>query len=187
MASLLDAVASGELPVRVAAVLCNRPHAKGLEVAAAKGVATRVIDHTLFADRETCDAAMAAAIDEFSPDMIVLSGFMRILSDGFVRRYEGRMVNIHPSLLPAFPGLDAQKQAFEYGVKFTGCTVHFVDEELDHGAIIKQAVVPVLPDDDDHILAERILTEEHRIYAEAINMVLRGAFKIEGRKIIEAG
>jgi len=182
MASLLDAVASGELPVRVAAVLCNRPHAKGLEVAAAKGVATRVIDHTLFADRESFDAAMAAAIDEFSPDLVVLSGFMRILSDGFVQRYEGRMVNIHPSLLPAFPGLHTHRRALAEGVRVHGCTVHFVTPTLDHGPIIVQAVVPVLDTDDETTLAARVLAQEHQVYPLAVGWFAEGHLQlVDGR------
>jgi phosphoribosylglycinamide formyltransferase-1 len=156
--------------------------APGLEVAAAKGVATRVIDHTLFADRETFDAAMAVAIDEFSPDLVVLSGFMRILTDGFVRRYEGRMVNIHPSLLPAFPGLHTHRRALAEGVRVHGCTVHFVTPTLDHGPIIVQAVVPVLDTDDEVTLAARVLAQEHQVYPLAVGWFAEGRLKlVDGR------
>ena len=126
---------------------------------------------------------MATELYKHEVDLICLAGYMRLLSAWFIREFPQRILNIHPSLLPAFTGLDAQKQAFEYGVKFSGCTVHFVDEELDHGAIIQQAVVPVLPSDDEHTLAARILAEEHKIYAEAVRFVLSGKFRIEGRRV----
>ena len=168
MEVLVDAAAAGTLPVRVAAVLSNRPEARGLEIAFAKGIPTRVVDHKLFASREAFDAAMAEAIDSFSPDLVVLAGFMRILSDSFVQRFEGRMINIHPSLLPAFPGLHTHRRALEEGVRVHGCTVHFVTPALDHGPIIVQAVVPVLDDDDEASLAARVLIQEHQIYPLAV-------------------
>jgi len=129
---------------------------------------------------------MADELQARGVDLICLAGYMRLLSPFFIRKFEQRILNVHPSLLPAFPGLNAQKQALDYGVKFTGCTVHFVDEELDHGAIIKQAVVPVLADDTEDSLAARILQEEHRIYAEAVALVLGGEYRIDGRRVIES-
>ena len=168
MESLLTAVADGSLPVRIAAVLANRPDAKGLATAAAAGVATRVVDHTLFASREAFDAALAAAIDGFAPDLVVLAGFMRILSDGFVRHFAGRLINIHPSLLPSFPGLHTHQRALDEGVRVHGCTVHFVTPALDHGPIIVQAAVPVVDGDDATRLAARVLAQEHRIYPLAV-------------------
>ena len=168
MESLLTAVASGALPVRIAGVLSNRPAAQGLETAARQGVPTCVVDHQQFASREAFDAAMAEAIDRFSPDLVVLAGFMRILTDGFVRRYTGRLVNIHPSLLPSFPGLHTHRQALEEGVRIHGCTVHFVTPALDHGPVIVQAAVPVLDDDDEASLAARVLAQEHRVYPLAV-------------------
>lgn len=185
MLALADAINDGRLAnAEIAVVISNTAEAGGLAKAQERGIATAVLDHR-GKKREEHDRAMAEELRKHNVDLICLAGYMRLLSPWFIREFLNRILNIHPSLLPAFPGLNAQKQAFEYGVKFTGCTVHFVDEELDHGAIIKQAVVPVLPSDDDHTLAERILAEEHKIYAEAVNIVLRGAFRIDGRKIIE--
>lgn len=185
MLALADAINDGRLAnAEIAVVISNTAEAGGLAKAQERGIATAVLDHR-GKKREEHDRAMAEELRKHNVDLICLAGYMRLLSPWFIREFPNRILNIHPSLLPAFPGLNAQKQAFEYGVKFTGCTVHFVDEELDHGAIIKQAVVPVLPSDDDHTLAERILAEEHKIYAEAVNIVLRGAFRIDGRKIIE--
>lgn len=178
MQSLLDASADGALPVRVAAVLSNRPDAKGLEVAAARGIPTRVIDHKQHAGREAFDAAMAAAIDAFSPDLVVLAGFMRILSDGFVAHYAGRLINIHPSLLPAFPGLHTHQRALDEGVRIHGCTVHFVTPTLDHGPIIVQAAVPVLDGDDAASLAARVLAQEHRIYPLAVRWFAEGRLRL---------
>jgi phosphoribosylglycinamide formyltransferase-1 len=182
MAALLDAVERGELPVRVAAVLANRRHAAGLGMAAASGVPTRVVEHTLFADRAAFDAALAAAIDEFAPDLVVLCGFMRILGDDFVRHYAGRLVNIHPSLLPAFPGLHTHRRALHEGVRVHGCTVHFVTPALDHGPIIVQAAVPVLAGDDEATLAARVLAQEHRIYPLAVRWFAEGRLQlVDGR------
>ncbi len=183
MASLLDAVASGALPVRVAAVLSNRAEAKGLETAAARGVPTRVLDHQRFADRAAFDAAMAEAIDEFSPDLVVLAGFMRILSDGFVQRYAGRLVNIHPSLLPSFPGLHTHRRALEEGVRVHGCTVHFVTPALDHGPIILQAAVPVLDGDDEATLAARVLTQEHQVYPLAVRWFAEDRLRLSNGRV----
>lgn len=160
------------LGARIAAVISNRADAKGLQFAAAQGIATRVLDHKAFESREVFDAALAACIDEFSPDLVVLAGFMRILTPGFVNRYARRLINIHPSLLPAFPGLHTHERAILAGCKFAGATVHEVTAELDHGAILAQAVVPVLPADDANALAARVLTQEHVIYPAAVKACL---------------
>lgn len=183
MVALIDAAASGALPVRVAAVLANRPDAKGLEVAAAAGVVTRVVDHRLYRDRESFDAAMAEAIDAYSPDLVVLAGFMRILSDGFVAHYEGRLINIHPSLLPSFPGLHTHQRALDDGVRVHGCTVHFVTPKLDHGPIVVQAAVPVLDGDDATVLAARVLEQEHRIYPLAVRWFAEGRLRLEDGRV----
>ena len=183
MVALIDAAASGALPVRVAAVLANRPDAKGLEVAAAAGVVTRVVDHRLYADRESFDAAMAEAIDAYSPDLVVLAGFMRILSDGFVAHYEGRLINIHPSLLPSVPGLHTHQRALDDGVRVHGCTVHFVTPTLDHGPIVVQAAVPVLDGDDATVLAARVLEQEHRIYPLAVRWFAEGRLRLEDGRV----
>ena len=168
MKALIDAAMSGAMPVRIAAVLSNRPDAAGLQVAAACGIATRVVDHRDYASREAFDGAMAEAIDAFSPSLVVLAGFMRILSDAFVIHYAGRMINIHPSLLPSFPGLHTHQRALDEGVRIHGCTVHFVTPTLDHGPIIAQAAVPVFYGDDAATLAARVLEQEHRLYPLAV-------------------
>ena len=164
MASLLAA----GLPAQICAVISNDPAAKGLATAAGHGVATAVVDHRAYKQRAEFDAALAAAIDAHRPDLVVLAGFMRVLTADFVNRYRGRLVNIHPSLLPSFPGLHTHRQALDAGVRIHGCTVHFVTPQLDHGPIIIQAAVPVLPGDNEDTLAARVLTEEHRIYPQAI-------------------
>jgi len=164
MASLLSA----KLPAKICAVISNDPSAKGLATAAAHGVATAVVDHREFKQRAEFDAALAAAIDAHQPDIVVLAGFMRVLTADFVNRYRGRLINIHPSLLPAFPGLHTHRQALDASVRVHGCTVHFVTPQLDHGPIIVQAAVPVLPGDDEDTLAARVLAEEHRIYPQAV-------------------
>ena len=153
---------------KVVAVLSNRPDAPGLAWAQAQGLAAQSLDHKAFDSREAFDQALMAAIDAFDPALVVLAGFMRILTPGFVAHYAGRMVNIHPSLLPAFAGLNTHARAIEAGCKFAGATVHEVTAELDHGTILAQAVVPVLPDDTPAVLAARVLTQEHRIYSQAI-------------------
>lgn len=153
---------------RVAAVLSNRPDAAGLALAASHGVATAVVDHKAFASREDFDAALAAAIDVHTPSLVVLAGFMRILTPGFVGRYAGRLINIHPSLLPAFPGLRTHQRAIDAGCQVAGVTVHEVTTELDHGPILAQAAVPVLPGDTAELLAQRVLAQEHRIYPAAV-------------------
>lgn len=162
-----------KLDARVAAVISNRPGAGGLALAKAQGIATAVIDHKSYADRETFDAALADAIDQHQPALVVLAGFMRILTPGFVDRYAGRLVNIHPSLLPAFPGLHTHRRAIEAGCKVAGASVHLVTSELDHGPILEQAVVPVLAGDTEQELAARVLTQEHLIYPRAIAALLR--------------
>lgn len=184
MESMLDAVASGTLPVRVAAVIANRPDAGGLATAAARGVVTRVVDHRQFASREAFDAVLAAAIDAFAPDLVALAGFMRILTDNFVRRYQGRLMNIHPSLLPSFPGLHTHRQALEEGVRIHGCTVHFVTPALDHGPIIVQAAVAVLDGDDEEALAARVLAREHVIYPLAVRWFVEGRLRLVGARVV---
>lgn len=161
-------VRAGLANARISAVISNRADAKGLEFAAAHGIATAVVDHKGFASREEFDAALAEAIDAHQPDLVVLAGFMRVLTDGFVRRYAGRLLNIHPSLLPAFPGLHTHRRALEAGVRVHGATVHFVTPTLDCGPVVIQAIVPVLPDDDEDSLSARVLRQEHRIYPQAV-------------------
>ncbi len=159
--------------VQVAAVISNKADAKGLVFAREQGVATAVLDHKAYPSREAFDAALAQAIDRFDPALVVLAGFMRILTPGFVAHYAGRLLNIHPSLLPAFPGLHTHQRAIEAGCKFAGATVHEVTAALDHGPILAQAVVPVLPDDTVDRLAARVLTQEHRIYPQAVSGFLK--------------
>lgn len=154
--------------LRVAAVISNRPEAGGLGFAREQGIATDVVDHKAYPDRPTFEAALIEAIDRHQPALVVLAGFMRILTSGFVAHYAGRLLNIHPSLLPAFPGLNTHQRAIEAGCRFAGATVHQVTAELDHGAILAQAVVPVLPDDTPDTLAARVLTQEHVIYPRAV-------------------
>lgn len=160
------------LNARVAAVLSNRADAKGLLFAQEQGIATGVLDHKAFASRDAFDAALRQEIDRFSPDLVVLAGFMRILTPGFVAHYAGKLLNIHPSLLPAFPGLHTHQRAIDAGCRFAGATVHQVTAELDHGEILAQAVVPVLPDDTAETLAARVLTQEHLIYPRAVAQLL---------------
>lgn len=162
------------------AVISNRPGTGGLAYAAEHGIAAHCVDHTAYPNREAFDAALSAAIDAHAPDLLVLAGFMRILSTGFVQRYQGRMLNIHPSLLPAFPGLHTHRRALEVGCKLAGATVHFVTPELDHGPIVLQAAVPVRPGDDEHRLADRVLAAEHQIYPLAVRWFVEGKLRIEG-------
>jgi len=165
---------AGALGARVAAVISNRPDAAGLDTARAAGIATAAVDHKAFADRETFDAALMVEIDHHAPALVVLAGFMRVLTPEFVTHYEGRIINIHPSLLPAFPGLHTHERALAMGCRFAGATVHRVTAELDHGEILAQAVVPVLPGDTSEQLAARVLTQEHLIYPRAVAELLRG-------------
>jgi phosphoribosylglycinamide formyltransferase-1 len=179
-------VASGKvLKARIAVVISNRPDAQGLSKARDFGIETLVIS-SQGKSREEHDRAVAAALDEHKVDLICLAGYMRLLSPWFVKQFSQRILNVHPSLLPAFPGLEAQEQAFAYGVKVAGCTVHFVDEELDHGPIIVQKAVPVLETDDEKSLAARILEQEHIAYSEAINLVVEGNYTIRGRSFRSA-
>jgi len=187
MGSLLDAVADGALPVRVAAVIANRPDAPGLQTASHAGVATYIVDHRAYPDRVAFDRALADAIDAHAPDLVVLAGFMRILSDDFVNHYAGRLINIHPSLLPAFPGLHTHQRALDEGVRVHGCSVHFVTPTLDHGPLIVQAAVPVLDDDDAASLAARVLAQEHRIYPLAVRWFAEGRLRVsDGRVRVSA-
>jgi phosphoribosylglycinamide formyltransferase 1 len=176
-------IASGNIPdARIAVVISNRADAGGLEIARKLGLTALVLP-SKGKDREEHDRAMAAALQQHQVDLICLAGYMRLLSPWFVKQFPRRILNIHPSLLPAFPGLEAQEQAFAYGVKVSGCTVHFVDEELDHGPIIVQRAVPVLDTDDEHTLAARILEQEHIAYSEAVKIVLKDEVKILGRRL----
>jgi phosphoribosylglycinamide formyltransferase-1 len=174
--SNLRALLDAGLPV--SAVISNRANAEGLAFAAARGVATRVVEHRGHATREAFDAALALEIDRLAPRLVVLAGFMRILTAGFVARYHARLLNIHPSLLPAFPGLDTHRRALAAGVKVHGCTVHFVTAELDHGPIVVQAAVPVLADDDAASLAARVLEQEHVVYPRAVRWFLDGRLQL---------
>jgi len=176
--SNMQALVEAGLPV--AAVISNRADAGGLAYAAGRGIATVVVPHRDYATREAFDAALAQAIDAFDPDLVVLAGFMRILTGGFVLRYQGRLLNIHPSLLPAFPGLDTHARALAAGVKLHGCSVHFVTPQLDHGPIVMQAAVPVLAHDDEARLAARVLAQEHRIYPQAARWFVEGKLVIDG-------
>lgn len=177
-------VAVGKIPnARIAVVISNKPDAGGLELAKRMGLEALVIP-SKGKPREEHDHEVVAALQQRNVDLVCLAGYMRLLSPWFVQQYPRRILNIHPSLLPAFPGLEAQEQALAYGVKVTGCTVHFVDEELDHGAIIVQKTVPVLDADDEHSLAARILEQEHAAYSEAINLVLSDQVEIVGRRLV---
>jgi phosphoribosylglycinamide formyltransferase-1 len=176
-------VAAGQIPnARIAIVISNRAEAAGVATAQRLGLTSLVIP-SKGKDREQHDREVVAALQQHNVDLVCLAGYMRLLSPWFVRQFRHRILNIHPSLLPAFPGLEAQEQAFTYGVKVSGCTVHFVDEELDHGPIIVQKAVPVLDSDDEHSLAARILEQEHIAYSEAIGIVLEGKFEITGRTL----
>ena len=187
MEALIAARDAGTLPVNIAAVISNRPAAGGLETAARAGITAHYIDHKAFAERDRFDAALAECIDSFAPDLVVLAGFMRILSDGFVRHYAGRLMNIHPSLLPAFPGLHTHRQALAEGVRVHGCTVHFVTPTLDHGPIIIQAAVPVLDSDDEATLAARVLRQEHCIYPQAVRWFVDGKLRVDNGRVRLAG
>lgn len=182
--ALAGSVAAGRIPnAAIAIVISNREAAPGIEKARQRGIEARVIPSKGL-QREEYDRLVAAALKEKQVDLVCLAGYMRLLSPWFVQEFPNRILNIHPSLLPSFPGLEAQKQAWEHGVKFSGCTVHFVDENLDAGAIVAQAVVPVRDEDTPETLAERVLREEHRIYTEAVALVLSGQYRIEGRRVL---
>jgi phosphoribosylglycinamide formyltransferase-1 len=181
--AIADNVAAGQIPAEIAVVISNRPNAPGLEEAERRGLPARMIPSKGL-EREQYDRQVVEVLQEREVDLVCLAGFMRLLSPYFVSAFPNRILNIHPSLLPAFPGLDAQRQALEYGVKMTGCTVHFVDENLDAGPIVIQSAIPVLDEDTPDTLSARILNEEHRIYSEAINIVLSDGWRIEGRRVV---
>ena len=180
--AIADNAAAGRLKAKIAVVISNRADAPGIESARRRGLPALVIP-SKGKVREEHDREVAAALREHEVDLVCLAGYMRLLSPWFVQQFPNRILNIHPALLPAFPGLEAQKKAFDYGVKVSGCTVHFVDENLDHGAIVVQKVVPVLDTDDDHTLAARILEQEHIAYSEAIRMVLERKYEVAGRRL----
>ena len=181
--AIANNVASGKIPnAHIAVVISNKPDAGGLEIAKRMGLEALVIP-SKGKQREEHDREVVTALKQHKVDLVCLAGYMRLLSPWFVQQFPRRILNIHPSLLPSFPGLEAQEQAFAYGVKVTGCTVHFVDEELDHGAIVVQKAIPVLDTDDEHTLAARILEQEHAAYSEAIKIVLEGNYEIAGRRL----
>lgn len=185
MEAIIRACAQERWPAEVAAVIANRPDAAGLAIAASHGIATAVVDHRSFDGRDSFDAALASEIDRFAPDLVILSGFMRILSPAFVERYEGRMLNIHPSLLPSFKGVHTHQQALDAGVALHGATVHFVIPELDSGAIVAQAAVPVRTGDDAAALARRVLAAEHVLYPRAVRWFVEGRLRLEaGRAVV---
>ncbi|HXE89500.1 MAG TPA: phosphoribosylglycinamide formyltransferase [Terriglobales bacterium] len=181
--AIADSCDAGRIPARISVVISNRTEAPGIAIARQRGLPALVIP-SKGKQREEHDREVVAALQEAKVDLVCMAGYMRLLSPWFVQQFPQRILNIHPSLLPAFPGLEAQKQALQYGVKVSGCTVHFVDEQLDHGAILVQRTVPVLDTDDEHTLAARILEQEHIAYTEAINIVLGGRFEVVGRRVV---
>lgn len=185
--AIIDAINSGKLNARISLVLSNKKDAQGLEIAQKAGIKTKFIDPSFFETRRGYDIYIAELIRKENPDLVVLAGYMRILSDEFIDAFEGKIVNIHPSILPAFQGKSAQKQAFEYGSLITGCSVHFVDKQLDNGPVIIQAAVPVIPEDTLETLQHKILSFEHRIYPQAIKWILEGRVKVSGRKVFVEG
>ena len=186
MEAIMRTAAAERWPLQIAAVISNKPSAAGLALARTAGIPTVVVNHRDYPDRVQFDTALAAAIDEYQPDLVVLAGFMRILTEGFVNHFAGRLINIHPSLLPSFTGLDTHQRAIDAGVKFHGATVHFVTAELDHGPIIAQAVVPVLDQDDEGTLAARVLEQEHIIYPRAVRDLLEGRLVLKGGRVVSA-
>jgi phosphoribosylglycinamide formyltransferase 1 len=185
--AIIDAIEATKLDARIQLVLSNRADAYGLVRAKNHGIATEVLDHKKFASREAFDGAVVEILNSRGVELVVLAGFMRLLSPVFVKAFSNRIMNIHPALLPSFPGLQVQKKAVEHGVRFSGCTVHFVNEDCDEGPIIIQAVVPVFPDDTEETLAARILIQEHRIYPRAIQLYSEGRLRVEGRKVFVEG
>jgi phosphoribosylglycinamide formyltransferase-1 len=183
MQALVHAISAEQWPARIAAVISNKADAAGLAFAAAQGIPIAVVSNKAYPTRDAFDAALREEIDRFSPDLVVLAGFMRILTAPFVAHYAGRMLNIHPSLLPSFPGLATHQQALDAGVKVHGATVHFVTAELDHGPIVAQAVVPVLPDDTEKSLSARVLEQEHVIYPRAVRWFIEGRLTIEHNRV----
>ena len=183
--AIADNIKAGKIPdTEIGVVISNKPYVPGIEAAEKRGLNAHVIQ-SKGVSRPEHDAAMVACLREHRVDLVCLAGYMRLISPTFLDAFPNRVLNIHPSLLPAFPGLDAQRQALEYGVQVSGCTVHFVDENLDHGVIILQRSVPVLPDDEEHSLSTRILAQEHLAYSEAIRMVLSGEYEIRGRRYVK--
>lgn len=183
--SNMQAIVEANLPLHVATVISNRPGVAGLDYAAQHGIPTAVVDHKAYTTRDAFDAALAMKIDEPIPDFIILAGFMRVLTAPFVAQYRGRLINIHPSLLPAFSGLHTHERALQSGVKIHGCTVHFVTTQLDHGPIIVQAAVPVLPDDDAASLAARVLQKEHMIYPQALRWLIDGKVSLDDQQRVK--
>ena len=189
MQAIVERCGAEGWPANVVAVISNRADASGLAWAAERGIATQALDHKAFADRAAFDTALAQCIDAYAPDLVVLAGFMRILTEGFVRHYDGRLLNIHPSLLPSFGGLHTHQRAIDMGCKVAGATVHFVTPALDHGPFVMQAVVPVRPDDDEDALAARVLRQEHIIYPRSVRWFVEGQLQIgaDGRVTHQAG
>jgi phosphoribosylglycinamide formyltransferase-1 len=183
MEAVVQACAAQGWPARVSAVISNRPEAAGLRYAQAHSIPTAVVDHKAFADREAFDAALAACVDQYQPHWVLLAGFMRVLTPGFTQRYAGRLINIHPSLLPAFPGLHTHRRALDAGCKIAGATVHFVTAELDHGPILAQAWVPVLPGDTESTLAQRVLKQEHRMLPQVMRWLVLGQARCVGSQV----
>ena len=185
--SNMEAIIRAQIPgAEVSAVIANRPDAEGLAFAVDQGIVTQVVDHKAYPSREAFDAALAETIDALAPDLVVLAGFMRVLTDAFVTRYAGRLLNIHPSLLPSFPGLHTHRKALEAGVRVHGATVHFVTPTLDCGPVVIQAAVPVLPGDDEAALARRVLEQEHRIYPQAVRWFVDGRLTLtDGRVLVQ--
>ena len=185
MEAIVEACARQQWPARVNAVISNKATASGLAWAAQRGIATATVDHKAFDGREAFDAELARVVDQHAPDLVVLAGFMRILTPGFVRHYENRLLNVHPSLLPAFPGLHTHQRAIEAGCKLAGATVHFVTPELDHGPIVAQAAVPVLPGDTPEALAARVLVQEHQIYPQAVRDFVDGLLHVDDKGLVQ--
>ena len=183
MVALIDAVRAGDIDAAIGIVISNRPDAAGLKLAAAAGVATEVVDHRAFADRREFEHSLTTAIDAAAPDLVVLAGFMRILSPAFVARYAGRLLNIHPSLLPAYPGVDTHRRALADGVRIHGCTVHFVTSDVDRGPIVAQAAVTVQQDDDEATLAARVLAVEHRLLVGAVRWFCADRLTLDGARV----
>jgi phosphoribosylglycinamide formyltransferase-1 len=181
--SNMQALIEANLPLRITAVISNKPDAAGLEIAKMHGFETRVLDQRAYPEREAFDAALAETIDAYEPDLVALAGFMRILGDGFVNHYREKLVNVHPSLLPAFPGLNTHARALKEGVKIHGCTVHFVTSLVDHGPIISQAAIQVMPNDTEETLAKRVLQQEHRIYPEAVRWFVEGRLRLSNNHV----
>lgn len=185
MEAIVQACTNQGWAARVAAVISNEPDAPGLAYATKLGIATGVVAHQDYGTREAFDDELARTIDGFGPDVVALAGFMRVLTPGFVRHYAGRLVNVHPSLLPAFPGLHTHRRALDAGAKITGATVHLVTDQLDHGPILIQAAVPVQPNDTEETLSKRVLDKEHQIYPQAVRWMIEGTLRIQGNQVVQ--